>query len=100
MTIELGVLIGLISTISGVAFGYMANHRASKKETKDDTKDHTELKTNLDYIRRGVDDIRIDLKAQENKVSDLTTAVVRLEESTKSAHKRIDEFAGRGGRGE
>lgn len=95
MTIELGVLIGLVSTISGVAFGYMANQRATKKETKDDTKDHTELKTNLDYIRRGVDDIRIDLKAQESKVSDLAGSVIRLEESTKSAHKRIDNIEGR-----
>lgn len=90
MTIELGTLIAILGTISGIVFGYVGHQRAGKKEVQSDTKDHTELKTNLDYIRRGVDDIRIDLKAQENKVSDLAGAVIRVEEIAKSAHKRID----------
>lgn len=90
MTIELGVLIGLAGTIAGILFGYTGQQRAAKKDVRDDTKDHTELKTNLEYIRRGVDDIRIDLKAQESKVSDLAGAVIRVEEIAKSAHKRID----------
>lgn len=90
MTVEIGTMIAILGTISGVVFGYLGQHRAGKKEVQSDAKTHTELKTNLDYIRRGVDDIRIDLKAQENKVSDLAGAVIRLEESAKSAHKRID----------
>lgn len=96
MTIELGILIGLVGTIAGVFFGYKGHQRSVKNElkneVKEDTKDHTELKTNLEYIRRGVDDIRIDLKAQESKVSDLAGAVIRVEEIAKSAHKRIDSL--------
>lgn len=96
MTIELGTLIAVLGTISGIVFGYMGHRRADKKEVQrevqSETKDHTELKTNLEYIRRGVDDIRIDLKAQESKVSDLAGAVIRVEEIAKSAHKRIDSI--------
>lgn len=92
MTVELGTLIAVLGTVSGIIFGYIGYQRTGRKEIQGDAKDHTELKTNLDYIRRGVDDIRIDLKAQESKVSDLAGTVIRLEESAKSAHKRIDNW--------
>lgn len=94
MTIELGTFIGIMGTLAGIMFGYIAYQRAGRKEvkedTKEDTKSHTELKTKLDYIGRGIDEIRIDMKAQENRVTDLAGAVIRVEEIAKSAHKRID----------
>ena len=37
-------------------------------------------------------DIRIDIKANEKRVSDLSEKLVRVEESTKSAHRRIDKL--------
>lgn len=97
MTIELGVLIGVAGTMFGIAFGYLGHQRAAKNEIKTDSRDHTELKTNVDYIRRGVDDIRLDLKAQETRVTDLAGEVIRIGESTKSAHKRLDKMEGRNG---
>lgn len=99
MTIELGVLIGVAGTMFGIAFGYLGHQRAAKNEIKTDSRDHTELKTNVDYIRRGVDDIRLDLKAQETRVTDLAGEVIRIGESTKSAHKRLDKMEGRNGGG-
>jgi len=90
MNVELGVLIAVIGTLAGIWFGYSGSQRASKNEVKEDTADHTELKTNVEYIKRGVDDIRIDLKAQENKVGELAERVIRVEESSKQAHKRLD----------
>lgn len=94
MTMELGTFIGIMGTLAGIMFSYIAYQRAGRKEvkedTKEDTKSHTELKTKLDYIGRGIDEIRIDMKAQENRVADLAGAVIRVEEIAKSAHKRID----------
>jgi len=94
MTIELGTFIGLMGVLAGILFSYISFQRAGRKEvkedTKEDTKSHTELKTKLDYIGRGIDEIRIDMKAQENRVTDLAGAVIRVEEIAKSAHKRID----------
>ena len=39
-----------------------------------------------------MDDIRIDIKAQDRKISEVSERLIRVEESTKSAHHRIDEF--------
>lgn len=42
------------------------------------------------YIRKGVDDIRIDLKANERQMIVLGERITRVEESSKQAHKRLD----------
>lgn len=38
----------------------------------------------------GVEDIRVDIKAQEKRHGELTERVAKVEEVAKSAHKRID----------
>lgn len=91
MNVEIGALIAIIGTVAGIWFGYSGRQKACKDEVRADTVGHTELKTNVEYIKRGVDDIRIDLRAQENTVRDLSDRVTRVEESAKQAHKRIDE---------
>lgn len=90
MNVELGTLIAILGTTAGIWFGYSSKQRASKDDVKSDASDHIELKTNVEYIRRGVDDIRLDFKAQERTVKDLSDRVIRVEESAKQAHKRLD----------
>ncbi|ENH96733.1 hypothetical protein J416_09554 [Gracilibacillus halophilus YIM-C55.5] len=51
------------------------------------------IETKLDNISNGVDNIRIDLRANEKRVSDIDNRLTRVEESTKQAHKRIDEIS-------
>jgi hypothetical protein len=46
----------------------------------------------LNYISRGVDDIKLDIKDQNRKISSLVERVAKVEESTKSAHHRIDDI--------
>ncbi|MDA2639021.1 hypothetical protein PDQ79_31980 [Bacillus cereus] len=76
MSIEIGVLIGALSLAISY-FGYALNKSKS-------------IKAELGYIRKGVDDIRIDLKASEKQMVALGERVTRVEESTKQAHKRLD----------
>lgn len=86
MTIELGVLIAVLSLAISY-FGYVLN---KSKSIKADGQQSAEVKTELGYIRKGVDDIRIDLKASEKQMVALGERVTRVEESTKQAHKRLD----------
>jgi hypothetical protein len=88
MTVEIGVLVAVLSLI--VAYlGYQLN---KSKEIKSDGQESAELKAELGYIRRGVDDIKIDLRANEKQMQALGERVTRVEESTKQAHKRMDNF--------
>ncbi|AOM13802.1 MULTISPECIES: hypothetical protein [Bacillus cereus group] len=86
MNIELGVLIALLSLAISY-FGYALNR---SKAIKADGQQSAEVKAELGYIRKGVDDIRIDLKASEKQMVALGERVTRVEESTKQAHKRLD----------
>ncbi|WBX80112.1 MULTISPECIES: hypothetical protein [Virgibacillus] len=95
--VELGVLISIVSVIiAGFAalIGYQTyqfkKSNTAKSNTKNDAEQSAEVRAELGYIRKGVDDIRIDLKANEKNIAHLNERVTRVEESTKQAHKRID----------
>lgn len=91
MTISTGVIIAALSLI--VAFMGLSLNKT--KIIKEDGQQSAVISTKLDNIERGVDSIRIDIKANEMRVSELAESNVRLEESLKSAHKRIDRLEGR-----
>lgn len=90
MTIELTVLIGVLS-LSLAFLGYKLN---KDKALKTDGMESAEIKTQLGYISKGVDDIRIDLRANERQMVTLGERVTRVEESAKQAHKRLDNIRG------
>jgi phage shock protein A len=49
----------------------------------------------MDYIKRGIEDIRVEQKAQGRRYDELAERVTRVEESAKSAHHRIDRVEGK-----
>ena len=94
--------VGLILTFLGVFLTYLGYSLGKKKddkqEVKEDTTAQTSLKMQLEYISRGVDDIKLemrdiksDAKAQDEKINELTVKFAKLESSQKSEHKRLDE---------
>lgn len=90
MSVELGVLVA----ICGLVVSYLAYQFNRTKELKTDSQQDAEVKAALGYISKGVDDIRIDLKANEKQISQIAERVTRVEESSKQAHKRIDQIKG------
>mgnify|MGYP001954875778 CR=1 FL=1 len=46
----------------------------------------------VNYIRQGVDDLRVEIRSQGQRYDMLAERVTRVEESTKQAHKRIDKL--------
>ncbi|HUV84226.1 MAG TPA: hypothetical protein VMV86_00870 [Methanosarcinales archaeon] len=90
MNIELGPAMGIVGIIFGIYMGYLNFKKVETKDAKIDAAGDAELKTDIKYIARGVEDIRVDMKVQEKRHSDLSERVVRVEESSKSAHLRLD----------
>lgn len=82
--------IGVTFTGLGVLITYLTLRKNSDGNLKADAEKDGELKTRLDYIGKGVDDIRLDIRAQDRTLSTIAERVIRVEESTKSAHRRID----------
>lgn len=90
MNVDITVLVGFLSTVIGIIIGVIKAKRDSDKATREDAVKDTTAIVKLDYISKGVDDIRLDIKAQDKRITDLAERVIKVEESTKSAHHRID----------
>lgn len=86
------VLIGAAGTICSIFFGYVGYQRGLKTDVRSDAEIETTLRTDMEYLKRGVDDIRIEQRAQGQRMDALVERVTRVEESSKQAHKRIDRI--------
>lgn len=84
------ISIALACTLLGAVLSFLTFQRNKGRDIRADTKEEAETRTKLDYISKGVDDIKIDFKVQQREFSELKERVIKNEESTKSAHKRID----------
>lgn len=91
MSIEVGLLIAIAGIV--ISFASFMGNRA--KNHKSDGEEIAEVRSVLSYIRRGIDDIKIDLKANEKNINSLAERVTRVEESVKQAHKRLDAIDGK-----
>ncbi|CEN23101.1 Uncharacterised protein [[Clostridium] sordellii] len=92
MNIEVTVMCTVICAI----IGYMTYQKKTAHDIEDDASQKTVVATKLDYISKGVDDIRLDIKAQDTKINTLVERLIKVEESTKSAHHRIDTIGKKG----
>lgn len=92
MTIEVTILLSAISVSAALYFGIKNNRRSQKKEDKEEASQDAIVITKLESIEKGVDDIKEELKGVKADVKEDHDRIIRLEESSKQAHKRIDSL--------
>lgn len=85
-------IISVCAALSGMILGWMAKAKEQKKEIQSETEAATKLQMDMEYIKRGVDDVRFELRTQGQRMDALSERVTRVEESAKQAHKRIDRI--------
>ena len=88
----MNIEVGFLCTMAGAYVGYMSYKKKSEKDIEDDASQKTVMATKLDYISQGFDDIRLDINAQDVKISNVIERLIKVEESTKSAHHRLDDI--------
>jgi peptidoglycan hydrolase CwlO-like protein len=97
--LEIQVLIPVLTvgcTAGGLLIGFLTFNRNRDKDVRNDASKSAVIETELRNISLGIDSIRIDIKANERRVSELSERVIRVEESSKQAHKRIDHIENKG----
>ena len=88
--ITLADIIPYVSAIIAV----LAFSRSLKGDTKSDIVSITTLANKLDHISDGMREIKSDLKDLKGDILDLRERMTAVENSSKSAHKRIDALEG------
>jgi hypothetical protein len=85
-------VLGIISTVCAIVFGYIAFARNKTKDTQEEAKNDATLLTEIGYIKANTDEIKAEQKEQRKTNLDFLTRLTAVEESVKQAHKRIDEM--------
>lgn len=81
---------------AGLLLNFVGHFRTSKKDTKEETAadiaTHTSVMVKLESISQLMTDIKTEVGDIRGTVRDLRDRIIRNEESTKQAHKRMDTF--------
>lgn len=87
-------LVGLIAALSGIILGWLGRSRTMRQEVASNASHDARIAEKVDYIKNGVDEVRLEQKDQGRRFDSLSERVTRVEESAKQAHKRIDRMEG------
>lgn len=86
------VTIGIICGIGGIVFSWLAFSRTSKKDAEDGGRESAQIRTDIEYIKRGVDDIKLEQRTMRNDIDALKEKVLVIGLDASRANSRIDEM--------
>lgn len=82
------LLISLIGLAVSVATFFVG--RLAARQTVGEKNGY--LASDIGYIKAGIDDLKTEIRTLKIEMAEISTRLARVEESTKQAHKRIDEL--------
>jgi len=90
MTIEVALLISGISLAFGLYQGVSNLKRNNNIDVKKDVSEMTTVIVKLENIGNGITEIKSELGNVKQDMKEIIERLVKVEESSKSAHKRLD----------
>ena len=93
MTVEVALVISIISVFSAIFFGAIALRRSQKADDQRESANMTTVIVKLESIRADTNEIKNDIKSLKSDVRHNSEDIIRMDESLKSAWKRINELA-------
>lgn len=96
MSIEVALLLSIVSVAFSVYLGLKNNKRADSDEVVKKAAEMATVNVKLDEIGKNVTDIKYDITATKKDVQELSNKMIIVEQSVKSAHHRIDEMRDEG----
>lgn len=79
-------IVGAVSAICAIAAFFISRGKEKYEKGNDDGN----IRGDIKYMRNSFDDLRLDVKEVSRKQDALGERLARVEESTKSAHRRLD----------
>lgn len=92
MTIEVALLISIVSVAFSIFFGLKNSKKSDEKDIAEKIARDTRTDMKLDEISKDVKDVKETVRNIQNDVKDHEGRIVKLEASYKAEHKRLDEI--------
>ena len=90
MTIEIALLISIVSVAFSIFFGIKNSKRTDTKDIEERVKENTRINVKLDNITQATQEIKSEISSMREDIKSHNDRLIKLEESVKSAHHRID----------
>lgn len=95
MTIEVALLISVVSVCFSIGFGLKNSKRTDTKDIEERVKENTRINMKLDAITNNTTDIKNEVSEMRKEINSHDSRIVKVEESVKSLHHRVDELTQR-----
>ena len=90
MSIEIALLISIVSVCFSVFFGLKNNKRSDTKDIEERVKENTRINMKLDSIASNTTEIKNEVSEMRKEINLHGDRIIKVEESVKSAHHRLD----------
>ena len=94
MQVEVTVIISFMSLFVAGIVGITNIRRNNATDDRKEASETTTLIVKLENINEGVNEIKSDMRNLRNDVQDLRDRLIMVEQSTKSAHRRLNTLEG------
>lgn len=94
VTIEVALLISFFSLLLSAFNTFKGNKRADTTDIERRAAENAVTNTKLDGIAQDVRDIKYDITTVKKDVQGLNERLIKVEQSVKSAHHRLDGITG------
>ena len=90
MTIEIDLLISIVSVAFSIFFGVKNSKRTDTKDIEERVKENTRINVKVDNITQTTQEIKSEISSMREDIKSHNDRLIKLEESCKQAHHRID----------
>lgn len=91
----IGLFVSVISVSAVIYFNSKNSKHTDEKEIRERIEEQTRVNLKLDEINRNTTDIKYDVSAVKKDVQSQGERLIKVEESVKSAHHRLDGLENR-----
>ena len=92
MSVELSILIPVVSVVFAIYAGLSNLKRNQSQDDKNTASQMTTVIVKLENIGNGIAEIKSEISNAKEDIKENRERIVKVEESTKQAHKRLDMF--------
>lgn len=90
MSVEVALIVSIVSVAFSVYFGLKNNKRTDTKDIEERVKSDTVINMKLDEIGRNVQTLTKEMTSLREDINSHNERLIKVEESTKSAHHRLN----------
>lgn len=90
MTVEVALLISMVSVAFSVYFGLKNSKRTDAKDIEERVKENTRINAKLDNITQTTQDIKVEISSMREDIKSHNDRIIKVEESCKQAHHRLN----------